>query len=358
MRLYGSDYSRQDLLSRIGSIDQVGGIRVSTLADGNERGVRVADFDTGTGFRFSVLLDRGMDIGPASHCGLPLTWRSPTGAVSPAYYEPAGLGFLRSFHGGLMVTCGLTYLGAPCEDQGESLGLHGRVSHIPAGSVSVDGAWQGDEYHVWCEGKMREAAVFGPNLLLRRRIDAKMGESRLTISDRVENCGYETTPHMILYHCNFGFPLVAEGTELLAPSLDVRARDGHSAGGLGGHAVMDPPAAGYVEQVFYHDMEPDSDGMVTVALVNRHANGGCGFGAYVRYRKAELPCFVQWKMMGRGTYVVGLEPGNSLVEGRSVERERGTLRHIDPGESIEYHVEIGVLASQEEIGMLTGARGR
>ena len=349
MKLYGLDYSRQQLMSRVGSIDQLGGVRLGALADGNERGSRVADFDTGSGLGFTVMLDRGMDIGPASYCGVPLTWRSPTGAVNPAYYEPSGLGFLRSFHGGLLVTCGLTYMGAPDEDQGESLGLHGRISHIPARNVSADGAWQDEDYLMWSEGKMRETAIFGPNLVLTRRVEARLGEARLVIRDRVENRGFETTPHMILYHCNFGFPIVSEGSELVAPSAEVHPRDAGADAGLDRHAVMDPPTPGYAEQVFYHTMRPDLEGMVSVALVNRRINAGHGLGVYVRYRQAELPRFVQWKMMGQGTYVVGLEPGNAGVEGRSVERSHGTLRELAPGEAIDYHIEIGVLAGADEI---------
>jgi len=350
MKLYGLEYTRDDLQSRVGSLNQVGGIRLGALTDGSEHGLRVADFDTGTGFRFTVLLDRGMDIGPASYKGIPLAWCSPTSAVHPAYFEPSGLGWLRSFHGGLLVTCGLTYMGAPCEDQGEQLGLHGRISHIPARNLWADGRWEGDEYLLWVQGKMRETSVFGPNLLLTRRIETRLGDSRVIIKDRVENCGYEASPHMFLYHCNFGFPLVDQGSELIAPSTEVRPRDADAAAGLDHHRIMDPPTPGYAEQVFYHDLRADAEGIVTVALVNRAFNGGQGLGVYLRYRQAELPRFIQWKMMGQGTYVLGLEPGNAWVEGRSVEREHGTLRYISPGEVIEYYLEIGVLGSREEIG--------
>ena len=45
----------------------------------------------------------------------------------------------------------------------------------------------------------------------------------------------------------------------------------------------------------------------------------------------------------------GLEPANCLVEGRSVEREKGTLFYLNPGESREIHIEIGLFTSIKTI---------
>jgi len=96
-------------------------------------------------------------------------------------------------------------------------------------------------------------------------------------------------------------------------------------------------------------MACDENDHVYVALVNRNFNGGEGIGVYVRYHKSQLPRFIEWKMMGEGTYVVGLEPANCLVEGRDKERERGTLQFIEPGGRRHYETEIGVLGSNREI---------
>ena len=63
----------------------------------------------------------------------------------------------------------------------------------------------------------------------------------------------------------------------------------------------------------------------------------------------ELDHFTEWKMNNLGTYVVGLEPANCLVEGRDVDRAAGRLQFLEPGESREVHLEIGVLASAQEI---------
>jgi len=112
-RLYGREWTREELLSRTGDMSQLGGVRLVTLADGPERGVQAADVRTRDGLCFTVLLDRGMDIDQAEYRGLPLAWVSPTGPVAPSFYEARGTGWLRTFHGGLLTTCGLTQAGVP-----------------------------------------------------------------------------------------------------------------------------------------------------------------------------------------------------------------------------------------------------
>jgi len=355
VKLYGREWSRDALQRYTGLDSQLGGVTQKVLVEGRSAGVRVAEFDTGSGLQFTVLLDRGMDIGVARYKGASLVWEAAPGPAGPTYYEPEGLGWLRTFHGGLLATCGLTYVGAPTVDEGEALGLHGRISHLPASNVWSDGMWRNDAYEMWVRGRMRDAVVFGENLTLTRRISASLGESRFEIRDTVANEGYRRTPHQLLYHVNFGFPLLAEGTELVAPSAKVRPRDEVAAPGLDQHNVYEAPIAGYEEQVFYHDMTAAGDGYVTVALVNRGFGGGHGMGVYLRYRQAELPRFTQWKMVGAGEYVTGLEPANCGVEGRDKDRAAGLLEFLDPGEERDYHLEVGVLEGVEAIDAAVAA---
>lgn len=336
--LFGRQWTRSALLAKVGDLSQVAGVRLAQWDDGTERGLRVADVYTGGGLTFTVLLDRGMDLGPASFRGLPLAWISAAGFGYPAYFEPEGLGWLRTFGGGLMTGCGLTYLGAPDEDQGEQLGLHGRLSHLPARHVQVGEEWDGDECCFWVAGEVRQARLFAENLRLFRRISTWLGSNRLLIHDRVENLGSSSSPLMILYHINLGFPLLDEDCYLEAPEHPVRPRDSVAEPGLGEWMRFQPPTAGYREQVFYHDLPADQEGWAAIRLVNPRL----GIWLRVRFQKATLPNLVQWKMMGQGEYVLGLEPANCGVEGRSRDRERGTLQFLAPGEAREFQVEIEV----------------
>lgn len=348
-KLYGKEWSRLDLLRRIGDISQIAGAKSYILNDGNEKGVHSVDIRTGSGFSFTVTPDRGMDITYAEYNGQPLCWRSATGDVHPSFYEPEGLGWLRSFYGGLVTTCGMTYAGAPCVDEGRELGLHGRISNTPAKNVYIDGEWRGDNYIIWIQGKVREASVFGENIQLTRKIWANLGESRFFIHDIVENLGFETIPHMYLYHINGGFPAVDTDSLLISTSKSAIPRDEEAEVGKERYYIFEKPTAGFKEKVYYHDMAVDKDGYAYSALVNKAFNNGQGFGFYVKYLKSQLPRFIEWKMNGEGTYVVGMEPANCLVEGRDKERQRGTLQFLQPGERSEYIIEIGVLPSIKEI---------
>jgi len=344
VHLYERVYDRKDLLKRVGSMDQVGGVRLLELSDGTERGVRVALIRTGE-LSFLVSIDRGMDIVNAECKGIPLAWISPTGIVSPGFYEPEGLGWTRGFPGGLLTTCGLTYMGAPTVDQGEPLGLHGRISYIPARLMYAGSYWEGGEYVTALEGEAREAKVFEPNIALRRRMEAKFGKRHLVIHDKVTNEGWEIQPLMILYHVNIGFPVVDDGSTLISTSRLYVPRDDEAKGDAERFDQFHQPMSGYKEKVYFHDMLTDAEGYAHSAIVNEKLLDG--MAVYVKYRRSELPRFIEWKMMGEGTYVVGMEPANGLVVGRDKERRWGTLQYLKPQETREFHLEIGVLVGEE-----------
>jgi hypothetical protein len=347
--IFGKDYTRQELLQRVGSISQIAGARQIELRNGNEAGVRAVEFYTGSGFNFTVLADRGLDISESSFCGQSLSWQSSVGDIAPQFYVSRGLGWLRSFPGGLVTTCGLANAGAPSVDQGEELPLHGQYSNIPAKNVCVDAEWQGDDYVMWVTGKVQETRVFGENIVNSRKIWTKLGEKRFWIRDVVENIGFASSPFMILYHINGGFPAIDENSEMISPSLSVRPRDPDAEVEKELYWQMKGPTPAFKERCYYHEAAADADGYVTSALVNRAANGGQGFGFYVRFAQENLPRLCEWKMNGQGTYVCGMEPANCLVEGRLKERERGDLKFIEPGQRLEYDLEIGVISSQDEI---------
>jgi hypothetical protein len=176
------------------------------------------------------------------------------------------------------------------------------------------------------------------NLLLRRKISTKLGANFLSIEDIVRNDGFTPAPHMILYHCNFGFPVVSPDSELEIDDESVRPRDARAEFGMDRLTRFEPPEPDFPEQVFFHKPRVDSDGYSRAAVVNRKM----GFGAYVRYRAAELPYFAHWKLMDAGNYVCALEPANQWETPRKKLRDEGRLRLLEPGEEVHYHVEIGV----------------
>src|SRR5690606_20006093 len=107
VELYGSTLSKRELAERSGMLSQFAGVRLMTLGDGVERGIRMLKFRTGSGLRFTVLVDRAMDIADCEHKGQAIGWHSPAGFRHPGLHEyegEGGLAWARSFSG-LMVTC-------------------------------------------------------------------------------------------------------------------------------------------------------------------------------------------------------------------------------------------------------------
>jgi hypothetical protein len=339
-------------MRRVGRLDQVAGVRLVTLGDGIERGVRVLEFRTGTGYAFDVLVDRSMDVGRCELNGRALAWLSPTGVVGPWFAEPMGLGWFRSWGGGMLVTCGLdhTLLGGVDAASNfhqlikptEEYGLHGRIGFMPARLTGYGERWDGDECLLWAEGVVRQAAVFGEAMELRRRIEARVGESRFTIHDEVENVGFDPASHMYLYHVYVGWPVVDAGSEYLIPApegvpvAEYPTRD---------YRRLTEPNQGFPEECYEHVVTSEPAGTVPVAVVNR----SLGLGAYQVYRKAQFPFHTMWRMLGEGIYGVAMEPTTNRDAGRFDARERGELAYLAPGESRTYDIEIGALDGAKAI---------
>lgn len=350
MDLWGRKFTRRELESYTGDLRQIADVRLATLDDGMERGVRVAEVRTGSGFDFTVLLDRAMDIGTAVYNGIPVAWQSGTGAANPSRYDPRSNGWLRTFHGGLLALCGLTQAGANPDgsidpENGETLGLHGRIGTTPAHDIRIERHWtDDDQWTLRLSGVVDEVALFHARLRLERMIEITPGEPVIAIQDRVRNIGGQLAPLMVLYHCNFGWPLVSPESELISPAAEVQPRDPAAEAGIGAWNRFQPPTPGFAEQVFSHQIEP-SDTPQVAAIVNPPL----GLGMEVIFDSRTLTQLTEWKQMGFGDYVLGIEPGNCFPEGRVAARAAGHLRMLPPGETDTFNIGFRMLTSRKAL---------
>ncbi|MDB5660714.1 MAG: hypothetical protein JWS10_3329 [Cypionkella sp.] len=359
VKLYDREMSRVEVAAHAGALSQFAGVRLMTLGDGVERGVRMLEFRTGSGLRFTVLVDRAMDIAEVEHRGRAIGWHSPTGFRHPGLHDPEGedgFAWARSFSG-FLSTCGLDHILSPQEVSTESYNypgrktarqpLHGRVGAIPAQLSGYGEVWHGDCCTLWAEGIIRQATVFGENLALYRRIEADVGGDEIRLSDRVVNEGFLQTPHMMFYHINIGHPVLEEGARYLAPVRDViwaahEAR--YQAQGVG-YQNVPAPSNGFAEQVWQHEMAANAAGEVPVALVNDRI----GLGIEITTRKDQMPCAFQWQYYQSGAYVMGIEPSTHHVLGNQAARDRGEMIWLGPQELRQYHSKFKVLDGSAEI---------
>jgi hypothetical protein len=336
--------SRDNLLKLVGSAEQLASINRFIFAEGKAKGVEAIRVETGAGFDCTLLVDRALDLGEVRFRGRSLCWRSPAGVVAPAYYERAGLGWLRGFGGGMMVTCGLRNVGTDSVEGWESFGLHGEISYAPATRVSANACWKGDRYLIEASGEVREAYLGGPHFVLRRTWRTELGASWIELEDAVTNEGYKPEIHMQLYHWNFGFPLFNPASELYLTSDVVRPRDKAAAEGIERWRLGEEPDTGAAGQVFYHRTQ--SNGWERAVMT---ADGEAqDWGVELSWEAASLPYLTQWKMCGAGEYVCGIEPGNCLVEGREWSRARG-LAPLAPGETRRYRLRLAALEGSEAV---------
>lgn len=358
--LYGQTLTRRDVAARCGALSQFAGVRLMTLGDGVERGIRMLEFRTGSGLRFTALIDRALDIADCDYKGQAIGWHSPSGFRHPSLHDyegEAGLAWARSFSG-LLVTCGLDHILGPEEVSAESYiypgkktvrhSLHGRVSTIPARLTGYGETWHGDRCVLWAEGIVQQAAVFGEDLHLIRRIEADVGGSEIRIRDRVVNHGFLRTPHMYFYHVNVSYPLVDEGSRYVAPVRDViwaaHGGDAYRAQEVG-YRRLPAPRIGFREQVWQHELAAEEDGLVPVAVLNDRI----GLGFEIVTRKAELPCMYQWQNFQAGQYAMGIEPSTHHVLGNNAARERGEMIWLEHGEDRAYEATFRVLDGASQI---------
>jgi hypothetical protein len=341
----------RELRRRVGDVSQLVSTRAARLADGNEDGVRVIDARAAGGISALILADRGLDLGQVWAGGHQVGWQSTTGAVHPSHFHAAD--WLRSFHGGMLTTCGLQNVGLPSEDEGTSHGLHGRISHIAARNLTHRVLEEDGRLVAEVTGDMRETDVFGADLLLRRRITLPMGETVVHVRDEVINQGHAPAGLMLLYHVNVGYPVVAEGSVLITPPAKITPRDENAARGMDQRADFPAPQDGFVENVYRHELTPTTDPSVNATIVNPGFEPTAGIGLTVSWDPRELPRMWQWRMLGPGMYVTGLEPANCELAGRAAEREAGTLQMLDAGERKSFGISIEVSLGQAAQSLAT-----
>ncbi len=358
MRVYGLDLDRAAVGRLAGDLSALGGVRSVVLDNGAERGIRALEFRTGSGLVFDVLVDRAMDIGPAEHAGRSFGWRSATGFRHPSLHENRdedGLSWLRSFSG-LVVTAGLDHTLFTAEVDAAQYrypfrpsvwnGLHGRVANIPARLIGYGEEWRSsDVCTLWAEGEVRQAAIFGEHLRLRRRIEADLGSNAIRLTDTVTNHGFDRTPHMFLYHINLGWPLVDDGARLVAPIARTRFATDSVRQQRVSYQHFPGPQPGFIEQVYAHDVVAAEDGQIAAAVVNDRLQ----MGIRLEWSAREFPYFFEWLHLREGAYAVGLEPSTHAIQGEGAARADGSMIWLGRDESRSYHTVFSVLDGAESI---------
>jgi galactose mutarotase-like enzyme len=313
-------------LARMGSLSQ--GARLDPLSyeDGPMRGSRLLRLVTGGGLSFEVHPDRALDIGSLEVDGRNCAWLSPTRIANPALYDGSAPNFLRTFGGGFLMTCGLDHTGPRHEANGEVFPQHGRIGATPASVTRTEITDDG----LVVEGVVRQVAAMKEHLCLRRRIFAPLGGRELTVTDTVKNESDLPQPHVVMYHCNFGWPLLSEAAHMRIDSVAQVPQTADAEASP--FAQLKAPVANERECVYLHEMKP---GRVQAVLENPQSR----LRMAMTFDSKALPSLVEWKMMAKHVYALGLEPTNVRALGhQQALRDKNLLPMLEPGEQVTYEL--------------------
>lgn len=335
-------------------------VRKYVLHGGKQEGVEVIEVDNGK-LRFNVVLTRGMSIQEVVMGDLRLGWDSPVkGLVHPQYINPhtrAGLGWLEGFNE-YMVRCGLEFFGAPGTDEfidntGKNakmdLTLHGRIGNTPASQVEVI-VERHPPHRIRICGRVDEACVHGPKLELRTQILTTPGCNTYRISDEITNRSAIEQEFGILYHANYGRPLMEKDARFVAPVRQVTPINEHSAMGVSAYDVYRGPMPGFAEQVYCLRLWADKNGRTQVMLRNAAGDKAVSMAFSVK----ELPFFTLWKnpVAHEDGYVTGLEPGTGFPRNRGLERKFGRVPKLAPHQSRVLTIDFTLHDDKDQINLV------
>jgi len=335
-------------------------VRKHRLHGGRQDGVDLIVLDNGR-MTITLVPTRGMGILHVVMDDLRLGWSSPVReVVHPKYVDlqaRGGLGWLEGFNE-WMVRCGLEWAGHPGRDRfvnnvGEQaemdLTLHGKVANIPASEVEV-AIDREPRPRIRVRGRVDERMFYGPKLELWTEVSTEPGATTFRIEDVLTNRGAFDQEFQVIYHANYGPPLLAAGARFAAPVRRVTPFNVHAATGVEQYAEYGPPTRGFIEQVYNLYPHADAAGRSLVMLRNAAADRAVSMG----FQVAQLPYVTLWKNLNASEegYVTGLEPGTGFPYTRRLEREAGRVPKLRPGESRQFALEIGLHSSAAQVGQI------
>jgi len=337
-------------------------VRKFALHGGKQEGVEIILINNGK-LQMSIIPTRGMGVLRVNMGDVRLGWDSPVEeVVHPSYinlHTRGGLGWLDGFNEWLC-RCGLAFCGHPGTDkfidnvgneETMELTLHGKIANLPAREVEVQ-VDRKPPFRITVRGRVDEKMMFGPQLELWTEISTEPGSSRFRVADRIANRGSRDQEFQILYHTNFGRPLLEKGSRFFAPVKRLAPFNDRAAGGLDSYAGYDGPTPGFIEQVYCFQLLAGKDGKTVMLLANRARDRAVS----LTYSLDELPYFTLWKNTAseRDGYVTGLEPGTGYPYNRSVERRSGRVPMLAPGASRSITLDFEIHTGMEEVNAATG----
>jgi len=324
------------LKARVGNLEQIIYARKAILRDGKGTNLKTIDIDNGGYITGTILESRGLDLGQLKYKGVNIGFVGKPGFVAPSFTSVLPGEFTRYFQGGMLYTCGLKNIGPNYKDETGEYPLHGRLGMTPAKNTNINIDWEHNYIHII--GDIELAALFGSDLILQRSIKIPFFSNEIMIEDKVENQGFKKENIMLLYHINFGWPMLSKDTKLEIKNSIVEPRDSIAKKGISNWNTFEEPIDNYSEQVFYHTPQKEKDNLTHINVSNKKIK----LGMEITYDSKNLPQLIEWKSMGSGDYALGIEPATSRVGGKIVEEKEGRVIEVEGGQVKTFKIKLKI----------------
>jgi hypothetical protein len=332
-------------------------VNKTTLHGGKQEGVDLITIDNGQ-MQIRVIPTRGLSILDARVGDMRLGWDSPvTQVVHPQYVNlesRGGLGWLEGFNE-WMTRCGLEFAGHPGKDEFISntgdkatmdLTLHGKVGNIPASEVQVI-IDEKPPHRIRVRGTVYEQGFYGPKLELTAEISTEPGSDTFRIEDGIRNNGAFEQEFQLIYHANFGAPLLQKDSQVLTAAKKISPMNSHAGKDISSFSTYAEPTKGFIEQVYLIEPYADTSGRSIAMLRNAAADRA----ASISFSIEQLTYLTIWKNTAaiEDGYVTGLEPATGFPYNRRIERQFGRVPKLAPGQSRSFVLDIGIHVGKESV---------
>lgn len=322
-------------------------ISQKVMHGGKQEGSKILTVNNGA-MIMELIPTRGMGIKSVTAGDVRLGWDSPIKeVVNPAFIDltsRGGLGWLEGFNE-WMCRCGIEFSGHPTTQLVKDaptniLSLHGKIANIPSSYVDIQIVKELDTVRLVVRSRVDERVFHGPQIELWSEVSTEIGSTRFRVQDTVTNRARAAQEYQMLYHCNFGTPLLEEGARLVAPVKTNEPFNDWAKQGLATHDVYGAPEDGRAEQVYKITLRGDAQNNSGVLLHNKDANRG----ASMRFSLDQLPYFTQWTNTEALTdgYVTGLEPGTCFPHRKEIEQAEGRIKSLEPGGVRAFQLDVAI----------------
>lgn len=318
-------------------------IEQKVLHGGKQEGSKVVTLTSKNGLTIALSPTRGMDLLHVNGHGVRLGWDSPVDeVVNPAYINLEsrnGLGWLEGFNE-MMVRCGFEWTGHPVNQDGTLYTLHGKAGNTPASKVEVivdDKA----PHEIRIRGLLKETTFKKAKLETWTELRYVPGSDSFTVHDVLTNRADYPHDYQIIYHSNFGTPILEKDARFIAPLKSVSPFNEYAKKGLSDWNVYGAPTKDYDEMVFNLTPKADSNGKTLAAVINSKGDKG----ASIEFDVKQLPLLTMWKNTDtlKQGYVTGIEPGTNYAYPVTIEKEQGRVKQLQPGQSTEFTLTYSLL---------------